>query len=244
MTKVQVDKFLYEALLRGGVGFAIEFAEARALKAIILKGVPITPELRSHIAINAVTEVRKLTADIRAAHLSSTLNKLLEAKSKKEALKIIDKELVLDHNELFTLISNPHLFGFEYRRKHKEFIPKDLRNIDPTKMTTKDGKPGEMTDEGKKVFRQITQIFKTRRQLNVHWFQFGIEWHCFYFDFGDLLRGHWVEGDHVHYISHLWGKSSDEVWNSFDKNESPSRTHIRFRHDLRNSRGSPWDKIR
>jgi hypothetical protein len=190
--------------------------------------------LREHIAKNAKMEVRMLTSNLRKKHLSTPLVRLFEAKSKKAALKIIKNALILDQDELLKLISTPQLFGFNHSRKHKEFVSDDLSNIDYAALGKAGSESNEFPNKSMKAFRQIVQVFKTRRQLSVHLFQFGFEWHCFYFDFSDLLQQHWSGGDHVHYLSHLWGISRDKVWNGFDKrNFSPGHAHISYRHNLR-----------
>lgn len=234
MAQVKVDLHLYHALQAGGIDAAIQFSEARAEGMLKAKGTEISRDIKEYIVKNAVAEVRQLTTDIRKAHLSDSLVKLLEAKSKKAALKVIDKELVLEQDEFAKFIENAELFGYFHERKHKEFVPPDLRNVDHKVFGNADPKTGELTKEAKKAFNQVAQIIKTRRQLSVHLFHFGFEWHCFYFDFSDLLKGHWVGGDHIHYLSHHWGISSAQVWDGFDgKGASPGHAHIRYRHDLR-----------
>jgi hypothetical protein len=112
MAEVKVDLNLYKVLLTQGVEAAIQFSELRAIETMKLRQVAITTQLREHIATNAVSEVRKMTCDIRKAHLSEPLVKLFEAESKKEAVKIIDNELILEQDEFVNLITNATLYGY------------------------------------------------------------------------------------------------------------------------------------
>ena len=239
--KIKVDQNLYKVLRSYGVEAAIQFAEMRAIESFKLQKMSITPELLDHVSKNAVAEVKEITGSFRKGNLSVTLVKLFEAESKKEALKIIKTELVLGQEEFVELIGNAHLYGFIHKRKHKEFIPDDLKTFNPMAMGRFDPVTKEPTKEAKKAFNQIGEIFDKRRQLNVHWFQFGFEWHCFYFDFGDLLKSHWKAGDHIHYLSHHWGISADKIWNGFEKPGFSPGDHVRYQHDLR-ERHNPFKK--
>jgi len=239
MASIEVDKDLFDVLKSKGLEAAIKFSENRSLAMLQSRGVTITQELKEYAIRNAVTEVKSLTAKIRNANLSSNLVKLLDAGNKRKAQRIAERDLVLQDQELSDLIGQAHLYGYEYRCKHKEFRPADLAVPSVHDLAKADPETGKFTREGKKAFNRIQAIFAQRRILHVHWFQFGLEWHCFFFDRSDLMGGHWSEGDHIHYLSHLWGLSSDEVWNGFeDRNYSPGKVHIRFTHDLRQS-GQP-----
>ncbi len=56
----------------------------------------------------------------------------------------------------------------------------------------------------------------------------------FFFDAQDLLEGHWVAGDHIHYTSYLWGSNMRSVWEGLDSRKfKPKSEHIRYKHNLR-----------
>ena len=179
-------------------------------------------------------EVRLLTSTLRSFALPQDLAHLFEIESKKEAERFAERELVLKDSDFVNLIMGAENFGFFHRRKHREFVPAHLGKINPNNIGNADSKTGPLTKEGKKEFRKIAEIFRQRRQLSVHWFEFGFEWHCFFFDGGDLLGGHWSAGDHIHYLSHLWGIPGTQVWEGFDARDfSPAKAHIRYAHNMR-----------
>ena len=237
---IEVDQHLYEILTNQGLEPAMRFAESRITQELVQKGTEITPQIQEYIVKTSMHEIKQLTTALRKHSLPADLVKLFEIGSKKEAKRFAENELVIKDEDFVNLIMNAQLFGFHHSRKHKEFVPDELKNFDPKNFGKADPETGQFTKEGKKAFTKITEIFKQRRQLNVHWFQSGFEWHCFFFDFKDLLGGHWAGGDHIHYLSHLWGLSSEEVWNGFDTRDfSPAKAHIKYIHNLRERQNQP-----
>jgi hypothetical protein len=231
---VEVDKNLYEVLTNYGLDAAIKFAEERNTQDLIKKGTELTQDIKEFIVKASFQEVKTLTITLRKISLPESLTKLFEFTTKKDAVRFAEKELVIDHKEFVELIMNAEHFGFYHARKHKEFIPEHLQSFDPSPIGKRDPESGKLSKEGKKAFSKISSIFKQRRQLNVHWFYFAFEWHCFFFDYSDLMSGHWAAGDHIHYISYLWGIPGDQVWNGFDSRDySPAKAHIRYTHDYR-----------
>lgn len=231
---VEVDKHLYEELTNKGLEAAIQFSQSRLAQELINKGTEINTEMQEYIVKTAMYEVKQLTTTLRKISLPSGLVKLFEIGNKKEAKRFAENELVIKDDDFVNLIMNAEIFGFHHYRKHKEFIPADLKSFEPKDIGKADPETGKLTKEGRKAFTKIREIFKQRRQLNVHMFQSGFEWHCFFFDFSDLLGGHWTAGDHIHYVSHLWGMSGQEVWQGFEARDySPAKAHIRYTHKLR-----------
>jgi len=231
---IKVDKNLYEVLTHEGLESAIQFAQTRLTDEFSKKRLEINLELQEFIVKSAWQEVKSLTQTLRKFSLPPDLVKLFEIDSKKDVKRFAENDLVIKDSDFVKLILNAETFGFHHQRMHKEFIPEDLKTFDPREIAKVDPQTKQFTKEGKKAVTKITQIFKQRKQLSVHWFQFGFEWHCFFFDGGDLLGNHWVGGDHIHYVSHLWGLSSEEVWNGFqERGYSPSKAHIKYIHNMR-----------
>jgi len=234
MASADVDKNLFEVLLNEGIESAQLFAEIRAKKRLTQRGTSITPTLNEMIVRSSRQEIQQLVHTIREISLKPELVRLFNAKDKKSAIKIAENDVVMDQDDLVKLITLAQLFGFIHTRKHKEFVPEHLKNLDHSKLFNRLPGSNEFTAEAKKEFTKITQIFKERRQLNVHWFQSELEWHCFYFDFSDVMGRHYRKGDHIHYISHLWGQSSVSIWQGFDSRwTSIKGAHIRYEHDYR-----------
>lgn len=232
-----VDQNLFAVLMAEGIEPAIHFAERRIIQDLANKGVEKKPELAGFIMTSAREEVRRLTMELRKLSLAPGLTKLFEFKTKKEAERFAENELTIQQSEFANLIANAHLYGFNHSTKRKEFVPEELQNFDPMKFGEHDPITKRLTKQGQKSFNIIKEIFDKRRQLHVHFFQSEYEWHCFYFDFQDLLSQHWAGGDHIHYLSHLWGVSSQVIWDGFEnRNFSPKKAHIKYVHNLRERR--------
>jgi hypothetical protein len=70
------------------------------------------------------------------------------------------------------------------------------------------------------------------KRVVAHMFSKGAKWHCFFFDFSDILGEHHA-GPHLHYLSHRWttpGLTRESVWAAFDsrKNSLPRGQHIAY----------------
>ena len=229
----EVDQHLYEVLSNQGLEAAISFAQTRNLQDLIDKGTEITAEIREYIVKTSVHEVKQLTMALRKTFLPENLVHLFDIKTKKEAERFAEKELVINDKDFIELIFGAERYGFHHSKKHREFVPEHLKNFDPHGLTKAD-ESGKFTAEGKKAFTKIMQIFKDRKQLSVHWFQFEFEWHCFFFDGRDLLGGHWKGGDHIHYLSYLWNIPGDKIWKGFDtRGDTPPNVHIKYVHNMR-----------
>ena len=143
--EIKVDINLYKVLRSHGVDAAINFSEKRAMETFREQKISISTELLEHISKNAIAEVKAITNEFRKGNLSVPLVKLFETESKKEAVKIIDTELVLEQEEFVGLIGNAHLYGFIHARKHKGFVPDDLKTFDPLQFGKIDPVTGEPT---------------------------------------------------------------------------------------------------
>lgn len=60
-----------------------------------------------------------------------------------------------------------------------------------------------------------------------HFFIKDNDWHLIYFSEcdSDTSDNHWVEGNHIHLINHLWGSNIKEIWENFPKFSELNKAH-------------------
>jgi hypothetical protein len=196
-------------------------------KQMELDGIEVTPELE--IKIRALIEEKQINieAETKAKGIPEVFTKMLEFKNKKDISRFLESQ-TLTMSEISLLISNHEQAGLTHKRFHKEFMPEHLE-VDGEEIK----KLAEQSKKGTKLRKRLIQRFKQRKVINAHLFEKEDFWYCIFFDYNDMTDthnpSHWVEGNHVHFISHHWGLSLDDVWSSFNnKKISLPKLHIRY----------------
>jgi hypothetical protein len=158
--------------------------------------------------------------------IPDNLIKLVKISKKSEILKYC-RTLTISEHDLFLFIHNCSLINFIHRSRFPQFVPShlDINPDDKEKLKKGDFKP---------FSKKMNSIFLERRNIHVHFFEQGLEWHCFYFSYEDIELGksnHWKQGCHIHYINHLWPNiNKKQVWDLFEVRTTEIRgnVHIRF----------------
>lgn len=191
----------------GLVQMATELELAKRYK----EGRTITDRQKEHVEKRVRRLQSKYNKSISGEGVSENLSTLLEISKKAEAEKYC-KTLLISEHDLFLLIHNCVQIGFKHRSRFPQYVPShgEIQPEDKEKM-----KNGDF----KQITKKVNAIFTQRRNIYVHIFERGVEWHCFYFSLGDIDVGeknHWIQGCHIHYLSHLWPNyNKEQVWNIF-----------------------------
>ena len=184
-----------------------------------LSGIPLIPDVASAIELRARKRRDRLYSQIRGAGVPQKLEYLLEARRKKEAVKLA-KALTMRSDEFAHLIFNADQIGFRHEIRDRHHVPPDLR--------------GRV-----KTPEDALEVFRKRRVVTSHLFTRAAEWHCFHFDYSEVVdesdlgpqkAPHWVGGPHIHYLSHLWGMDLTTLRSALDERSfgSHGSVHIRF----------------
>lgn len=200
-------------------------------------GVAITPDLVDEIRARALDHERSFVGGIRARGIAGTLRKLLQAKRKRDAVRIA-KLLMLTPQDMVDLIYNCGDLGLSHHPKHLEFVPDQRELSDADRAALTGAAAGDEPARAKAVAK-VHQYFEEREHRSVHMFaDSGERWHCFFQTFrdagGDPSSGdhHWKCGAHLHYVSHVFDSklTKERVWVALDhrKHSLPSE-HVRFR---------------
>ncbi len=172
---------------------------------------------------------------IRARGVPAVFKNLFALGRKKE-VKRFCKHLNLRGRDLADLVINAELCGYSHYRLHREYASEEHKPTPEEEEALRSNGIGKFKSKAAERFvRKIDQRYNKRKNVNVHLFANGKEWHLFYFTFqeafGEQLRkpSHWVRGDHIHYISHLWGHDLEEIMRRIQKPQySLGGAHIRY----------------
>ncbi|MBE9482082.1 MAG: hypothetical protein IMY88_00170 [Chloroflexi bacterium] len=186
----------------------------------------ITPEVKSQVK----SDVKRMKAEyhdkVNQIGVPDKLRDLFLITRKAEAEQY-SRQIVLSEYDLFLLIHNCNQIGFTHRSKFKQYVPQHLTLSDNNRSKMK-------TANAKKSIKNIGSILLERRYIHVHRFEYGSDWHYFYFSHQDIeptSTNHWKYGCHLHYISHLWPRLKKRwIWNKFNQRstEISDSLHIRF----------------
>jgi hypothetical protein len=190
-----------------------------------LNGIPprgvALKQVVSKVRDEQITELQKISRE----GIPDNLKTLLTVPRKGDVGKLC-KQLVISQWDLFLLIHNCNQLKFRHRSRFPEFIPSHLEINDNDRSQMKDGALEAFS-------KKIHSLMRERRNICVHLFERGPEWHCFYFSYRDIKTedNHWSQGAHVHYVSYLWPSlTKDKVWKAFDTRSTklPGDLHIQF----------------
>jgi hypothetical protein len=192
-----------------------------------LNGIVITPEVRSQVKGNARQKRAEYHDKVGQLGIPDKLKDLFLITRKAQAEQY-SRGLVISEYDLFLLIHNCNQIRFTHRSKFKQYVPGHLKVTDTDRAEMMAGNPQSMR---KKVKSGLLE----RRYIHVHLFEYGSDWHCFYFSHQDIDptdTNHWAYGCHLHYVSHLWPNfKKRHIWNKFNKRftEIPGTLHIKFK---------------
>ncbi len=155
--EITVNRQIYDDIESYGLKNAIQLLDERQLKSLKARGVEINHQLIEYVAKTSVAEIKNETAKIRQIFLSKGLNDLLNAASKKDSEKIAKKITITD-KELVKFITNANLCGFHHFRKHREFVPDHLQNIDMKNLTKTEPGSKTLSKPAQKTLKKITQV--------------------------------------------------------------------------------------
>ena len=190
------------------------------------KGVFITPDIKSQVKSDVQWKSAEYHDKVNQVGIPDKFKDLFLIKRKKDA-EHHSRDIVLSEYDLFLLIHNCSQIHFTHRSKFKQYIPEHLIVADTDRDEMKAGNP-------KKALTKMSSGLLERRYIHVHLFEYGSDWHCFYFSHQDIDpadTNHWKYGCHLHYISHLWPRLKKRwIWNKFNKRstEMSGSLHIRF----------------
>ena len=161
---------------------------------------------------------------------------LFEADSKKDLRRITSK-ITISKADLISLVrlsqESFDIFPYQHAFKRRENIPPDLNLTEMNLATLESGTSREL----RKALNKLWQLPIASERAAAHLFYTPRHsyWHLFYFDTRDRAsnNNHWVEGSHIHYLSHLCvNRRCQDVWTSFYKDGKKglenSGFHIRF----------------
>lgn len=177
----------------------------------------------------------KVFKQIAEKGIPQSIAKLLSAGRKKDAVRICGSIEILQ-SELTAFILNAQTIGFVHDRVHLEIQPAHLKHTEEELEAFKSNGVGVFkTDAAKRFAQKAMRMFEERKMINGHIFVKGVEWHLFFFSIDDVAsqamrKSHWKEGDHIHYVSHLWNLKIEKVWSDLQNPPySINSEHIRYK---------------
>lgn len=195
---------------------------------------PIPPEVKEAFVQEKLRD-RKKSMDLIKPPVEIT--RLLQAPKKRKAISVASRMVITDA-DLMALLVNTDKMGFTYKKKFPKFMPEHLRISPKEAEAAKNAPTGKLHGDAATFMSKLRGGFEQRKNMHVHMLEKGSEWHCFFFDYNDAFstgmgkEPHWAHGDHIHYISHLWGWDFDSstVWDALDNRDHrlPS-VHIRYK---------------
>jgi hypothetical protein len=154
-------------------------------------------------------------------HDIENLLKIFQIDNKTDLVKHC-KSLKIHMDDFVNLIDvcDSYGIGLKHRTYQKDIMP---QHLDPNKNNFGSflNKQISGTDQERKIFIKMHQLFRERRYLVAHVFYIppGLKyWHFFYFDQRDIIEkdNHWLYGPHIHFINYLWPEyTARSIWNQF-----------------------------
>jgi len=148
------------------------------LEQLNANGVVITPDVRSLVKDNIQRKKAEYHEKVNQVGVPDKLKNLFQITRKAQA-ENYSQEIVLSEYDLFLLIHNCTQIHFTHRSKFKQYIPDHLRVSDTDRDEMKTGDP-------KKFLTKVRSGLLERRYIHVHLFEYGSDWHCFYFSHQDI----------------------------------------------------------
>lgn len=191
-----------------------------------VNGVVITPVVKSLVLGNVLQKEAEYHNKVDQVGVPDKIKTLFQITRKAKAEQY-SRKLVLSEYDLFLLIHNCTQIRLAHRSKFKIYVPDHLTVLDADRDELKVGNP-------KLFLTKVRSGLLERRYIHVHLFEYGSDWHCFYFSHDDIDpedSNHWKYGCHLHYVSHLWPNlEKEQIWNCFDERstEISGNLHIRF----------------
>ncbi|MGJ4747301.1 hypothetical protein ACQV5M_13155 [Leptospira sp. SA-E8] len=102
--------------------------------------------------------------------------------------------------------------GLSHQRVIYDKIPEHLQLTEQDRKNFFFDRENSSEKDKKRAFSKIEQSFKQRKYMVSYLFRKGEKWYLFYFESHDLSPfepQHWKEGNHIHFVSHNWGKNLD-----------------------------------
>jgi predicted acetyltransferase len=198
------------------------------------RGVPLTPEVEAEVDKFETYILERMRKKWEAKGVPNQFVQLFSAQKKKDAERIVN-QMTIRQQDFTHLLFNCGQIGFERVSKHPQHYPKHLLTTDDEQEAFHKNGVGLLQGLAKKFVNKVMNSVNERRCVSAHMLSTGSEWHCFYFSYEDAFgvekdgNNHWKEGNHVHYISHLWGLDKAHVWSELDKRQSKIKSaHIRY----------------
>lgn len=175
------------------------------------EGFQITPEIEQVIQEKAYEKEKVILYTMRAEGVPKIFKLLLECSNKREEeLLFKDKKLSMD--DFGPFIFNCKDLGLSHQRVVFDKIPEHLQLTDHDIKNFFLDRENSSEKDKKRAFSKIEQSFKQRKYMVGHLFRKDEKWYLFSFESHDLSpfeRQHWKGGNHVHFVSHQWGKNLD-----------------------------------
>jgi hypothetical protein len=176
----------------------------------------------------------KLEREIRAEGIAPGIIELFEAPTKKAAIDVA-RRLTITNTQFANLVINAQWqLGYRHRQRIRDFRPNhhEAFSDDISRALGRIKGPGPVSADVAKDLRKMNALSSEHKHVVAHLFSKGAKWHCFFFDFDDLLGEHHT-GPHLHYISHRWsvpGVTCETVLDAFEtrRNSLPRGEHIKF----------------
>lgn len=215
------------------------------LRELELRGVAIDDEVLARVDAWRAASLANRKAEIHRAGVRDYIKQLLRATRKADALRLA-QAMILQGDDFLRLTHNCDQIGLSHDVKHHEFLHEDRRLTPEDHAALASNGVGPLSPEASRANNKIGQIFREREHRSVHLFANSRVWHCFFLSFRDVAGDpdtgaqHWAHGQHIHYLSHLWGRdfTREGVWAELDQPKYGLKTvHIRFPYPI--GRGSP-----
>lgn len=191
-----------------------------------INDVVITSAVKSYVQENTLRKKAEYHNKIDQIGVPDIFQTLFQMTKKAKAEQYF-RNLVLSEYDLFLLIHNCTQIRFTHHSKFKIYVPEHLRVLDADRDEMKTGNP-------KSFLKKVHSGLLYRRYIHIHLFEYGSDWHCFYFSHDDIDPedgNHWKYGCHLHYVSHLWPNlKKGQIWKQFNKRstEISGNFHIGF----------------
>jgi hypothetical protein len=166
--------------------------------------------------------------EIKATKVPENFLKLLDAKSKKEQVKLLLGQCI-NPDELIAFIFKAWEEGFSFSQYTTEHHHKGLDTSKLPKLIHLKNKEIKTVGKTDLSDGQLRQVIEQRKVTVAKFFDKGQDWHCLFLTFNSIVgKESWKGGQaHLHYISSKYNITREQAVNGFKNGNYPSTSvHI------------------
>lgn len=179
---------------------------------LLFPNVSLTKAFDEIIQCKSILFANKVMQEIISTTLPNQLFKLLHSTDKDEQEKLL-RGITLTPMELTAFYCNAYAkYGYSLSHYSANYNPKGIEKDNLPRFAFKDD-DGKIISSGKTPLSdgQIKNIIEQRNVTVSKFLDNGKDWHCFFFTFKGVTGKERGNNPHLHYISHTWGLTREQV---------------------------------